>query len=202
MECNHILNNVNVNQYRFFHFSENDIEYYPGGDKELLVKFRAFPKVGQISPYSPFPQESKGEIWGTKQAKLVIKGELSLYMTKGNVGTTCIVRKKLIQQGLRWRNYEQGRFPADRKFSAHVKKLGWDVAWNDKYLATNWGHNIIEYQKDVDYYIKNYSRKALGLAGFKRRLKNNGYELIEQKDGCYKIEQSTMKRNNRQNKKE
>lgn len=186
---NEILNNEDLHPYQFIHFSENDIEYRQEWDKELIRKFNAFPNVGQISPYSPFPQEHNGEIWETKQAILVKNREFSLYMTKMNVGTTCIVRKNLIQQGLRWKNINQGRFhfPADGLFSADVRRLGWKVAWNDKYLATNWGHNIVELQKDLQYYMENYSSKKLGLAGFKKRLKKIGYKLVKRADGSYRI---------------
>src|ERR1035437_1487076 len=35
----------------FHHVSENDIEYRPGWDTELLGKFDAFPDLGQLSPF-------------------------------------------------------------------------------------------------------------------------------------------------------
>src|SRR5687767_9846779 len=35
---------------RYLHVSENDLEYLPGWDADLMEKFRLFPELGQLSP--------------------------------------------------------------------------------------------------------------------------------------------------------
>ncbi|MGM0876110.1 MAG: glycosyltransferase family 2 protein [Bacillota bacterium] len=186
---NKALSSVNLDEFDFIHFSENDIEYLPGWDKKLLSKFNHFPKLGQISPYSPFPQFEKGEIWSTKKGNLLTNKGHSIYVTT-SIGTTCIVRKEIIQSGVRWENIQKGNwsFPKDRKFSVDIKKIGWQVAWNDCYVATNWGHNIKELQKNINYYVNNYRRKGwCSLKGLRNRLRKNGYDLVKNQQGQYRI---------------
>ncbi|KAF0822384.1 glycosyltransferase [Cytobacillus firmus] len=198
---NHILKTVNLEDVKFVHFSENDIEYRKNWDKELLQKFDTFPKVGQLSPYSPFPEVEKGEVWGIKPAQFVQKGAQKIYLSLTNVGTTSIVRKELIKQGLRWENVGDKEFccPADSKFSKQVRELGYAVAWNDRYLASNLGHNITEFQRELDYYIKNYqskNKKRNTFNTFQKRLEKQGYNLMKQKDGRYIISKNINDRNN------
>ncbi|QGQ44723.1 glycosyltransferase [Metabacillus sediminilitoris] len=185
---NHILNTVNINKYRYIHFSENDLEYRPGWDKELISKLETFPKLGQISPYSLTPEVEQGEIWGKRPGKPFRKGGKLIYICP-NTGTTCLVKKILIKRGLRWKNIQKNKWklPADAAFSAGVKRMGYFAAWNDRYLAKNWGHNITQFQKEIDYYVKNYSVKSIKLKGFIDRLRKHGYKLIISPDKTYKI---------------
>src|SRR5262245_46345233 len=48
----------------FLHISENDMEYLPGWDRELVAKFHAFPELGQLSPMGPQPETERGEVGG------------------------------------------------------------------------------------------------------------------------------------------
>lgn len=69
-----------------------------------------------------------------------------------------------------------------------MKNLGYLVAWNDRYVAVNWGHNVNEFKRDVNYYINNYGAKPwLGVDGFAKRLRAHGYELTVDSRGDYKI---------------
>ncbi|WP_059041715.1 glycosyltransferase family 2 protein [Paenibacillus rubinfantis] len=168
--------------YKYVHFSENDLEYLPGWDEQIIKKLNLFHQIGQISLFSPVPQTEIGEIWEAKNAKLISREGLSFYITDQNVGTSSVVRKELIEQGLRWSNFESGqwRFPADGQFSGDVRRLGWYVAWNDRYLVTNWGHNIQEFEKNLEYYLSNYKAKTwFSIEGLKERLLKNGYRLVE-----------------------
>ncbi|MFJ8259091.1 glycosyltransferase family 2 protein [Peribacillus asahii] len=185
---NYILDSINLNDYDYIHFSENDIEYLPNWAKTLIKKLETFPKVGQISPFSPFPQSNIGEFSWKKPATFVSSNNQSIYFAKNNVGTNCIVRTELIKQGLRWKNIEtnQGfRFPNDLLFSIKVKKMGWNVAFNDQYVGINWGHNITELQKELDYYVKNHKSKSF--QRFKKQLRNFNLEIYEDEDGSYKL---------------
>lgn len=181
---------------KYVHFSENDIEYQPGWDVCVLEKMDNIYQIGQLSLFSPFPQLEIGEVWEEKDAKLFERDIHSFYLTNKNVGTTCVVRKELIDLGLRWKNYESGdwRFPSDGEFSSDVRKMGWYVAWNDRYLATNWGHNIIEFQKNLNYYIENYRAKTwFSIDGFSKRLQKNGFKL-QIENGQYKISKSDLEK--------
>jgi len=49
------------------------------------------------------------------------------------------------------------------------------LAWNDKYVVFNLGHNVKEWIKDLDYYLENYRAKSrVGEIGLKKRLHKNG----------------------------
>lgn len=185
--------------YRFVHFSENDLQYLPGWDRELLMKFECFPGIGQISPFSPLAQTDDGEIAGGRPpSHLVSHGQYSLFIAHKNVGGTSVVRRELVETGLTWSNLSRGnmfKFPNDSLFSQDIKKLGWGVAWNDRHLCVNWGHNISELRANLAYYIENYrSKPGLGIDGLRRRLNAAGYELIRH-DGNYQIIDKTDRSN-------
>ena len=168
-------------QGRYIMLSENDVEYHRGWDTELLRRFEVFPELGQLSPYSPFPQVEAGEVWEKKPAALLTRDGLSIYVAEGNVTTTSMIRREVYDRGARWVSYGNGRFkfPADGQFSADVKKLGYLVAWSPRYVATNWGHNIEEMQENVEYYVENYSSKSwFGLEGYMKRLRQHGFRLV------------------------
>jgi glycosyltransferase involved in cell wall biosynthesis len=174
---------------RYIHVSENDIEYLPGWDAELLSKFAAFSRLGQLSPFSPSYQVERGEIWVDKPASPLVRAGRTIYLAHENIGSTCMFPRDIWERGVRWKTYGSGsvRFPADGHFSADVKSLGYQVAWNDRYVAINWGHNIEEMTRRLPYYLANYRAKDwFGLEGFRARLEVNGYELIED-GGTYRI---------------
>lgn len=176
---------------RFIQISENDIEYLPGWDRELLRKFDSFPELGQISPFSPVPLSEEGEVWVEKPATPIVRDGVSILVAEENVGTSCIIRREVWDGGVRWHNIESSvfRFPDDGWFSRDVKALGYLVAWNDVYTVVNWGCNIDEYVANLDYYIQNYADKPwLGIDGFAQRLADHGYLLTTDKSGCYVIE--------------
>jgi glycosyltransferase involved in cell wall biosynthesis len=179
---------------QFIHISENDLEYLPGWDVDLLSKFYIFPELGQLSPFSPFHQIERGEIWVDKPAIKQEKSNLILYEALGNVGTTCLIRREVWERGVRWRSLGNSTYwaPDDGTFSKSVKALGYTVGWNDKYVVINWGHNVTEMSKRIEYYINNAEGKSfLRLDGLIKCLKEHGYELKKNDKNVYFVEQVT-----------
>lgn len=162
----------------FVHFSENDLEYRPGWDRELIDKFVELPTLGQLSPLAAIPEYERGEIWVDHPGQILNLAGGFVTLSPSNIGTTCLVRSQLVDRGLRWRTLTSGRFrwPDDSSFSAAVRELGYLVAWNDRYLATNWGHNIAEWSSDPEYYIQSHASKSwVGVAGMDARLAACGH---------------------------
>ena len=180
---------------RYLHISENDLEYLPGWDRDLLSKFEGFPELGQLSVFSPFHQIEKGEIWSDKAGVRHTKGTLTIYRALSNVGNSSIIRREIWDQGIRWRTHGTETFlsPDDGALSADIKKIGYLVAWNDKYVVINWGHNAREVIKQLDYYLNNARGKEhLGLEGMRERLEDHGYMLIKQEGNGWSIEQQVL----------
>lgn len=44
------------------HLSENDLEYLPGWSERVRDYFEVFDDLGQLSPFSPVPEDN--EVWG------------------------------------------------------------------------------------------------------------------------------------------
>jgi glycosyltransferase involved in cell wall biosynthesis len=175
----------------FIHFSENDMEYLPGWDRELLSKLHVFPEIGQLSPIAPRPQKEQGEIWEEKPARRWSRGDTTTYVSLENVTTTCLIRREVWEAGVRWKSIssESHRFPFDWQFSNDVRVAGYEVAFNDRYVVRNWGHNVEEMAGRVSYYLQNYGSKSwVGVDGFKRRLEEQGYALVEKADGDFVIQ--------------
>ena len=176
----------------FMHISENDLEYLPGWDQELLSKFQAFPELGQLSLFSPFHQVEDGEIW-TDKAGVQIKREAStIYKALSNVGTSGVIRRDVWDRGVRWQAHGTESFwsPDDAAFSEAVKALGYMVAWNDEYVVVNWGHNVLEMSRRLIYYQNNADGKPyLGLTGLRAALEEHGYTVLEQPVGQWAVEQ-------------
>ena len=177
---------------QFFHSSGNDVEYLPVWDKNALSKFEEFPELGQLSLISSTPQTEKGEIWVTKPSTPITRNGVTILQTDHNIGMDGIFRKEIWKKGVRWKNKRSKsqiiKFPADGKFSKRIRELGYWVAWNDKYTIINWGHNVQEWQNNLEYYIKNYESKGnIGIEEMKNRLIENGYDLIQETNGKYKI---------------
>jgi glycosyl transferase family 2 len=170
----------------YVHYSENDIEYRPHWDTALLAKFGAFPSLGQLSPFAPKPEVHIGEVWVEHGGQLASSCGQEIFATNAGVGTTCIVRRQVLERGARWTNIESGewRWPNDANFSLQVRRSGFTVAWNDRYVATNLGHNISELERDLPYYLAGYAaKKWLGIGGLERRLRSMGHELVRAEDG-------------------
>lgn len=157
---------------KYLHVSENDFTYKIGWDKKMLKTFKKFPELGQLSLFAPFKNQN------------IIKMEKEdcvIYVTNKNVGTSSMFRREIWDQGVRWGNVgTEYKFPNDSAFSQAVKCAGYLVAWTDKTLVINHGHQIDEYRNNLSYYIENYKSKPwLGIQGFKTRLQKVGYKLVE-----------------------
>ena len=170
----------------YIHFSENDIEYRADWDVRLLAKFAAFPRLGQLSPFGPVPEASSGEVWVEHDGDPVCADGQEIFVTRAGVGTTCVIPRQVIEAGVRWRNIEAGRrrWPDDAAFSAHIQAHGYMVAWNDSYVAANWGHNVAEWNRELSYYLESYAVKTwVGINGLEYRLRQAGYEFVRTGDG-------------------
>ncbi len=169
---------------QFLHTSENDIEYLPGWDVELMGKFEAFPELGQLSPFGYKPDRAKGELWERTGAAPLTAAGRTIYVTEMNITTTAIFRRDVWDRGFRWGTVravrgQAVRFPSDMLASIFVRELGYLVAWNDRYTVVNWGHNVEEWKSHLDYYLDNYRAKPwLGLIGMRERLRANGFDLV------------------------
>ncbi|MFY9933753.1 MAG: glycosyltransferase family A protein [Streptosporangiaceae bacterium] len=170
----------------YVHYSENDVEYRPHWDAAMLAKFEAFPSLGQLSPFAPKPEVDIGEVWVEHRGQLATSSGQNVFVTNAGVGTTSIIRRQVLEHGARWTNIEAGewRWPNDASFSSQVRKNGFAVAWNDKYVAANLGHNISEFEQNLPYYLAGYAAKRwVGVGGLERRLLSAGYELVRGGDG-------------------
>jgi glycosyltransferase involved in cell wall biosynthesis len=170
----------------YVHYSENDVEYRPHWDTVLLAKFSAFPSLGQISPFGPKPEVGTGEVWVEHAGQLASSSGQEVFATNAGVGTTCIIRRQVLEHGVRWTNIEAGewRWPNDAGFSSQVRRSGFAVAWNDRYVAANMGHNISELTTGLPYYLAGYAAKEwVGIGGLERRLRTAGHELVRAEDG-------------------
>jgi predicted O-methyltransferase YrrM/glycosyltransferase involved in cell wall biosynthesis len=147
---------------QFIHISENDIEYLPGWSEKVLSVFSAFPNLGQLSLFGPVPSDD--EIWELKPCVLLHSSDQVIYEASENVGTTCIIPRKVIAQGVRLisiqNNENTVRFPDDAKLSLDIKKLGYTVAWSDHYLVRNLGHTLEEFENRNAYYRQDYDAKS------------------------------------------
>lgn len=152
----------------------------------MLSKFDAFPELGQLSVFGTEPEWEKGEIWGRHGGMQTVKNGKMIYVADANVATSCIIRREIWDKGLKWRTRtiirEDIRFPRDYEFSMNVKKMGYVVAWNDRNVVFNWGHNIQEFVRDPDYYIANREAKPRrgGLEDFRKTLRCYGYDIIQE----------------------
>jgi Glycosyl transferase family 2 len=161
----------------YVHVSENDLEYRPGWDVQMLRKFAAFPQLGQLSPFSPCPEVAAGEIGEARPATPVEANGERIYLAKLGITTSRMMRRALLDAGLRWRNIESGsfRWPNDAAFSADCKALGYQVAWNDRYVATNLGQNLAVINANPNYYLSNYRHKPwLGVEALRQRVRRLG----------------------------
>jgi len=176
----------------FLHTSENDIEYRAGWDAELLGKFATFPELGQLSPFGPAPETAAGEVWERVPSTPITRNERTVWVTETNITSTAICRRRFWDEGFRWGSIprvdrQRVKLPDDFGASEFVRQRGAWVAWNDRYTVINWGHNVEEWQKNLDYYVDNYMAKTwLGTDGMRKRLREHGYDLVLS-NGRYEI---------------
>ena len=167
----------------FLHISENDIEYLPEWDVELLSKFDVFPELGQLSL---FAQEKQS------LTKAVTRGNCTIYVAEMNVITPSILRREVWDRGMRWRsirvkNIGKLKLPADAAASESVKKLGYWVAWNDKDTAINWGFRPEEWLKHPQYYLESWQARPKLHDIMLKRFHSIGIDLVKDDNGKYKI---------------
>jgi glycosyltransferase involved in cell wall biosynthesis len=167
----------------FFHVSENDIEYLQGWDTELLSKFEAFPQVGQLSLFGVTADSSHYRF-----VELTEHEGASVLVTSANVGSTSVFRREIWDAGGRWTSRPDGfRAPDDVRFSDDVRGFGYAVAWNDRTVIVNHGHEVEEWIRRLPYYVASYSGKSYrGIEGLRRRLLAGGYALTQNIDGSWK----------------
>jgi len=163
---------IEIAQGGLVHLSENDLVYHPGWDRKVVEKFEIFPTLGQLSVFGPVPTDE--EAWELKKCRMLHSGGNILYETDANVGTSSVLRREVVDAGVRVKNLEsKGEFifPADGELSEDVRKAGYVVAWNDHYLVENVGHFGSEIESRLDYYRKNYeSKEWFKVEGMERRL--------------------------------
>jgi glycosyltransferase involved in cell wall biosynthesis len=165
----------------FILFSENDLEYLPNWDINMITPFFIFENLGQISPFSPSPQENLGEIWTQKAFTPFKKGDVLLNVAAGNLGTTSLVRKTIIDRGVKWINIlsenTHVKFPSDTAFSQQIRDLGYILAWSNEYQVINWGHNKNIIRQNPDYYYSNWKAKAENNIDGLKTIENNSLGL-------------------------
>jgi hypothetical protein len=72
------------------------------------------------------------------------------------------------------------------RFSDDVRALGYAVAWNDRTVIVNHGHEVEEWVRRLPYYIASYSGKSYrGVEGLRSRLRAGGYDLIQNADASW-----------------
>jgi predicted O-methyltransferase YrrM/glycosyltransferase involved in cell wall biosynthesis len=156
----------------FIHLSENDLEYLPGWSEDLLDKFDNFDDLGQLSLFSPVPTDD--EAWAIKYCPLAQSNGRIIYVTPTNIGTSSMIRRKIIDSGVKVMNFDgpgNFLFPDDLKLSQDIMALGFKVAWNDRYLVRNIGHSGEEVKARLGYYKENYDSKvACDFDGLKKRI--------------------------------
>lgn len=162
----------------YIHISENDLEYLPDWDRELLTKLEIFPKLGQLSLSAPLTHDSTP--W-------TLEG-LTVHLARGNVITPSVSPRELYELGVRWTSHGNGDmlFPDDGRFSDSVKEHGYFVAWNDVNVVINHGFMIEEYLRRLPYYVASYLSKPAsegGIDALAGMLRAGGYRLEQDASG-------------------
>lgn len=133
----------------YLHIMENDFIYLDGWDRYVLDRFRRLPSLGQLSIL-----RGPAMLLGAKHEGLVI-------LSRANVGGASVIpRQVFFEHGVRFESPEgDGFYNWDVHFSAKIRALQLLIAWPDKDLAINVGHQSAEFARDPDYYIRNYRMK-------------------------------------------
>lgn len=157
------------------HINENDIVLLPDWRDHVVEAFRVFSGLGQLSLFSGVPTDDyPGE---PQPSTLRFSSGKIVYEAHGNVGSSSILRAELFRvHGIRVHNVPQRdpdafKFPDDGRLSADVKANGYWCAWSDRRYIRNLGHDPKEFNRDPDYYRRNYASKpSIGIAEWSERV--------------------------------
>lgn len=169
---------------KYIFIAENDLEFLPHWDVKMLEYFKHHPNLGQLSPFSPFPEESRGEIWSIKKFHKKLIHNFNFNTAEQNLGTSCMIPRKIIELGIRFGSLESQNseflFPSDAQFSNDIRKKGFEIAWANEYHVINWGHNQSIWKAFPDYFSKNFTvKKDYSIDGLTAE---NSIELVMQKN--------------------
>jgi glycosyltransferase involved in cell wall biosynthesis len=147
---------------RFLHIMENDYVYLPGWDRYVLDRFE---QIGELGQLALFEGESRFHA-GSHEGKV--------WVARDNVCMTSVLRRELFFEiGIRVHGHYLGnRYPDDFDLSRQVKNAGWLVAWPRRDLARNVGFESAEYDRDPDYYIRDYALKLASLSRIRGNLRH------------------------------
>lgn len=137
---------------------DNDMELKPGWYERAQAYFKAFPNLGQLGldygPQEAYPEQSH-------QPSSIIESNGEIISTwPGNVGGTCIIPRKIWDEGLRydetpWPEAENPTIQEDHKLSQDVKNMGYLFGHATDHLA-----NTADDPKDYpDYYRKTWTER-------------------------------------------
>lgn len=167
----------------YIHITENDVEYLPHWDTELLAKLKVFPEVGQLSLFAP----------GGNPVTALSRSGMSINIAETNITNTWVGPRAVYasSNGPRWTTHgnETVHFPSDARFSRAVKAAGFVPAWNDVNLAINLGFRAEEFLFRLPYYLESYAARPGtparpgGLQALDRRLRGFGYQLVQDRQG-------------------
>lgn len=157
------------------HISENDQLFLAGWSRHVRECFTVFAGLGQLSLHGVVPTDE--EVWEVKPAHLRFSSGKIVYEAHGNVGTSSLIPARVFRGGgvrmhdISQEDEENFKFPNDARLSADIKKMGLFCGWSDRYYVRNLGHERGEFDRDPEYYRRNYASKHwLGMNGFIRRL--------------------------------
>lgn len=157
------------------HLHENDILLLAGWQDHVIETFRAFDDLGQLSlfngiPTDQFPADPQPVTLRFSEGKIA-------YEAHANVGTSSILRAELFRiRGIRVHNIPQidagaFSFPDDARLSRDVRSSGYWCAYSDRRYIRNVGHELEEFDRDPEYYAKNYASKSwIGLGAWQKRV--------------------------------
>lgn len=157
-------------------FIENDQEFIPGWFDYVERSFANFPELGQLSLFAPVPTDD--EAWEAKPCHLVFAVDDFLYQAHANCGFSSVLRASMVREhNIEISNVSEETeylFPDDGKLSKDVKEAGFFCAHSKNYFVRNLGHFVEEFERDNDYYRKNYQSKPwLGEEGWLARISSN-----------------------------
>jgi 2-polyprenyl-3-methyl-5-hydroxy-6-metoxy-1,4-benzoquinol methylase len=157
------------------HLHENDILLLAGWQDHAIETFRAFGDLGQLSLFNGIPTDEFPA--DPQPVTLRFSAGKILYEAHGNVGTSSILRAELFGvHGVRVHNLRRGdadafSFPDDGRLSRDVRASGYWCAYSDRRYIRNVGHELDEFDRDPEYYAKNYASKPwIGAGAWRERV--------------------------------
>ncbi len=157
------------------HLHENDILLLAGWQEHVIDTFHAYDDLGQLSlfngiPTDQFPADPQPVTLRFSNGKIA-------YEAHANVGTSSILRAELFGiHGIRVHNIPVAdagafSFPDDARLSQEVRACGYWCAYSDRRYIRNVGHELDEFDRDPEYYAKNYASKSwIGVDAWKQRV--------------------------------